>query len=183
MLASRSWAYSFAVTPSTPAAAFFLICPTASRRNASSIKCASVVHCISGFRAACSAILSSFVDTVADLNVSSVFPCSVRHTRLHFPAIYSGSLGLHHFPTYSVAAFSLRPSVLCSAKTASARLGAVRFRSLPDTLLLPSFVSHHFWRLDVEQVRLGHRQGSWYAGTPHPPAVSCPRRQEALPSS
>jgi hypothetical protein len=95
------------------------------------------VNCIFGFRTACSAILSSFVDTVCDLNVSSVFPCSGRHTRLHLPAIYSGSLGLHHFPTYTAAVVSPRPSVLCSTKTASVHLGSVRFRSLPNTSLLP----------------------------------------------
>ena len=146
MFASRASAYSFAVTPSTPAAAFFLICPKPSRRKSSSIRCASVVNCISGFWTACSAILSSFVDTVSDLNVSSVFPCSGRHTRLHFPAIYSGSLGLHHFPTYSAAVFSPQPSVLCSTKTAFAHLGSVRCRGLrtrfPSASHTPSQGSH-----------------------------------------
>lgn len=99
-----------------------------------------------------------------------VFPCSGRHIRLHLPVIYSGSLGLHHFPTYSVTVFSPRPSVLRSAKTASVHLGSVRFRSLPDTLLPPSFVFHRFRWLDDEQVRLVRRQVSCYAGTPFLPA-------------
>jgi hypothetical protein len=100
------------------------------------------------------------------------FPVQAVIPDFTFPRFYSGSFGPHHFPTYSTAVFSLRSSVLRSAKTASAHLGAVRFRSLPNTLSLPfPFVSHRFRWLDAEQVRLARRQGSCCTGTPHLPAL------------
>jgi hypothetical protein len=79
------------------------------------------------------------------------------------------------------------PSVLCSAKTASAHLRSLHSSLapgyLPGSRIFVSLPNTARGRLVVGTVvNTLQRQVSWSAGTPQLPAISA-RRQEALPSS
>src|SRR5882724_8147046 len=88
---SRFAAYSFAVCPSTPTAPSLRVRRYASFSQSMSMCWASVVNAISGACLASFAIRSSFVQTVVEPDVSSIFPSSGSVSRHPLPS--TGSLG------------------------------------------------------------------------------------------
>src|SRR5712664_2030118 len=88
---SRFAAYSFAVCPSTPTAPSLRVRRYASFSQSMSMCWASVVNAIPGACLASFAIRSSFVQTVVEPDVSSIFPSSGSVSRHPLPS--TGSLG------------------------------------------------------------------------------------------
>src|SRR5712664_3801583 len=88
---SRFAAYSFAVCPSTPTAPSLRVRRYASFSQSMSMCWASVVNAIPGACLASFAIRSSFVQTVVEPDVSSIFPSSGSVSRHPLPS--TGALG------------------------------------------------------------------------------------------